>query len=99
MKWTLIMTLTASLIATTAARLSAQPVLQPVTDALRPFVDKQEIAGCVAMVIEDGKVVHFDAIGLADIASNRPMQKDELFWVASQTKPMTAVCLLMLLEE
>jgi CubicO group peptidase (beta-lactamase class C family) len=43
--------------------------------------------------------VHLDAIGDADIAANRPMRPDTIFWIASMTKPITATAVLMLQEE
>ena len=98
MKWARVMTLVASTLPLSSAS-HAQTVIAPVTASLQTYVDKHELSGAVAMVIQDGKVVHFDAIGQADLATSRPMQKDTMFWVASQTKPMTAVCLLMLVEE
>ena len=45
------------------------------------------------------KIVHLEATGLADIASKRPMAADTVFWIASMTKPITAVAVLMLQDE
>jgi len=44
-------------------------------------------------------VVSLDTVGLADIASRRRMKQDDLFWIASMTKPMTGVAVLMLQDE
>ena len=62
-------------------------------------VANQDISGAVTVVATRDKVVHCDATGLADIARREPMQPDTLFWVASMTKPVTAVALLMLQDE
>lgn len=90
-----------SLMALIALPLSAiaDPFLPGVDDAIKPYIDRGEISGAVAMVIRDDKVAHLSAQGLSDLATQRPMKTDDLFWVASQTKPMTAACLLMLVEE
>ena len=40
-----------------------------------------------------------DAVGYMDIAAKRPMRTDALFWIASQSKPMTAAALMMLVDE
>ena len=67
------------------------------------FVDRQmasgEVAGAVTLVARHGKIVHLQAQGYADLASKRPMQKDNLFRIASMTKPVVAVSILMLVEE
>lgn len=62
-------------------------------------VDAHELSGAVTLVARKGKVVHFEAHGVADIESNRPMAKDSLFRLASSSKPVTAVAILMLMEE
>ena len=51
------------------------------------------------MVVDGANVLHHEAVGKSDLASGRAMRKDDLFWIASMTKPMTAVCVLMLQEE
>jgi CubicO group peptidase (beta-lactamase class C family) len=44
-------------------------------------------------------VLRVDAVGWADLAARRPLRPDALFWIASMTKPMTAVAVLMLQDE
>jgi CubicO group peptidase (beta-lactamase class C family) len=67
--------------------------------AIQKFIDAQEISGAVTVVVDKNKVLALDTIGLADIATNRPMKADSLFWIASMTKPFTAVSILMLQDE
>jgi len=62
-------------------------------------IDEKDISGAVTLVARRGKVVHFEAHGLADIDARRPMQTGALFRMASMTKPLTAVSVLMLMEE
>jgi len=50
-------------------------------------------------VVTKDKVVHLETTGLADIAAQKPMRPDSLFWIASMTKPVTAVAILMLQDE
>lgn len=66
---------------------------------LQPFVDKHELAGAVALVANKDKVLSVDAVGCADVPHGKAMRTDALFWIASQTKPMTAVAVLMLVDE
>ena len=75
------------------------PEIPPLTQAMRECVAKQEIAGAVTLVIRGDKLVHLSCVGHADIAANRTMQPDTLFWIASMTKPIAACAILMLQDE
>jgi CubicO group peptidase (beta-lactamase class C family) len=66
---------------------------------LKPFVERHELAGAVALVVDKEKVLSAEAVGRADIAAGRAMKTDDLFWIASQSKPMTAVAVMMLVDE
>ena len=67
--------------------------------ALQPFVDKHELAGAVALVADKDKVLSVEAVGFADIAGKKAMKTDALFWIASQSKAMTATAVMMLVDE
>ena len=56
---------------------------------LQPYVDKGLVAGLVTLVASREGVLSMDAVGFADIAGGKAMTPDAMFWVASQTKPMT----------
>ena len=66
---------------------------------LQPFVEKGELAGAVALVTDKDKVLSVDAVGFADIAKGVKMKPDAMFWIASQSKPMTATAVMMVLDE
>ncbi|MEI6685287.1 MAG: serine hydrolase domain-containing protein, partial [Planctomycetota bacterium] len=66
---------------------------------LKPFVDKHELAGAVALVADKNKVLSLEAVGFADIAAGKVMKQDNIFWIASQSKPMTAVAVMMLVDD
>ncbi|HYD45914.1 MAG TPA: serine hydrolase domain-containing protein [Phenylobacterium sp.] len=66
---------------------------------MRGLVDQQKLAGVTTLVARHGKVVHFDAYGKADLASGKPLQKDAIFRIASMTKPITGVAMMILYEE
>jgi CubicO group peptidase (beta-lactamase class C family) len=59
----------------------------------------KEIPGAVTLVAHRGTVVHFEARGVLDLESRRPMTKDGIFDIASMTKPVTATAMLILAEE
>ena len=81
-----------------AATASAQPAA-PLASDLQPFVDKHELAGAVALVADRDKVLAVEAVGFADIAAGRPMAPDAIFWIASQSKGMTAAAVMMFVDE
>ncbi len=70
-----------------------------ITAALQPFVDSHSLAGAVALVADKDKVLSLDAVGFADVAAKKPMKPNALFWIASQSKPITAAALMMLVDE
>lgn len=65
---------------------------------VQPFVDRHELAGAVMVVADREKVISLEAVGWADIEAQKPMQTDSLFWIASQSKPITAAALMMLVD-
>src|SRR6201996_4967174 len=67
--------------------------------ALQPFVDKNYIAGAVVLAATKDRVLACEAVGYEDLATKKPMTPDSLVWIASQTKPMTATALMMLVDE
>jgi CubicO group peptidase (beta-lactamase class C family) len=66
---------------------------------MQQYVDEKKLAGMVTLVARNGKIVHFDKFGMADIRAKKPMQADSLFRIYSMTKPITSTAVLMLFEE
>lgn len=75
-----------------------QPVT-PIQTRLTKFVDANDLSGAVAVVGRADEILSFDAVGLADVASKKLMQRDTLFRIASMTKPITALGVMMLADE
>jgi CubicO group peptidase (beta-lactamase class C family) len=73
--------------------------LQRIHEMVMRRVAAKEISGAVTMVARKGRVVQFEALGLADIDSKQPMTKETLFRLASSSKPVTAVAVLILMEQ
>src|SRR5690348_5462074 len=67
--------------------------------AMQKHVDAGEIAGVVTLVARRGRVVHLEAHGYSDIAKRTPMRTDAIFGLASSSKPITAVAVMMLVES
>ena len=73
--------------------------LQRINEVVQRYIAAKEIAGAVTVVTRRGKVAHFEAQGMMDLESKTPMRKDGIFRIASMTKPVTGVAILMLVEE
>ncbi len=71
-------------------------VIAPV---LQSLVDKQVIAGAVTLVVDKETTLALDSVGYASLGTKRPMRTDDLFWIASMSKPITAAALMMLVDE
>lgn len=66
---------------------------------LQPFVKDNVIAGAVVLVADKDKVLDLEAVGYRDLATKKPMQTTDLFYIASMTKTFTAAGLMMLVDE
>jgi CubicO group peptidase (beta-lactamase class C family) len=73
--------------------------LQRIGQVLQEYVDSSYIPGAVALVARHGKIVYHQAFGHADVDSRQPLQRDHIFRIASQTKAVTSVAVMMLYEE
>ncbi|HRX77875.1 MAG TPA: serine hydrolase domain-containing protein [Pirellulaceae bacterium] len=70
-----------------------------ITKRMQEFADAKQFSGAVTLVANRGKVVHLEAVGVADVSSGQAMKKDSIFAIASMTKPITATALLILQDE
>ncbi len=75
----------------------AKPASVP--EAIQQFIDKHQISGAVTFVASPKHAAQVHAVGLADIAGNVPMKNDTMFWIASMTKPVTGVAIMMMAEQ
>ncbi|HEY3282057.1 MAG TPA: serine hydrolase domain-containing protein [Armatimonadota bacterium] len=71
----------------------------PLAEALQPFEDEHSLAGAVVLVADKDRVLDLETVGYADVEARKPMRADSLFWIASQTKPMTVAAVMMLVDE
>jgi CubicO group peptidase (beta-lactamase class C family) len=62
-------------------------------------IEQSNIAGGVAYVYHNNKVVHHKAYGFANIAAQTPMQVNSIFRIASQTKAIVSIAALQLVEK
>jgi CubicO group peptidase (beta-lactamase class C family) len=78
------------------ARAADDPFV-PIAPAMQAFVDQGEVSGIVTLIATKDKILHEAAVGTSD--RQRKMQTDDLFWIASMSKPITAVVAAMLVDD
>lgn len=86
-----------------AAAVHAQDVPATALAQIRPrmqaFVDSGEIAGAVNVIGRSGGVLSIEPVGYQNLETKTPMAKDTIFRIASMTKPITAMAIMMLVDE
>lgn len=70
-----------------------------ITQVLLKYVDNKTVSGAVGLVADRDSIKYFEAVGFADIEGKQKMRRDSLFWIASMTKPITAVAVMMRQDE
>jgi CubicO group peptidase (beta-lactamase class C family) len=73
--------------------------LHRIGETIQRNIQAGQIASAVTLVARRGRVAHLEAFGQLDVESKRPAATDSLFRIASMSKPVTGVAILMLLEE
>jgi CubicO group peptidase (beta-lactamase class C family) len=81
-----------------SASLSADR-LKRLDRVLQQYVDREQVAGAVALVLRDGRPVYQRVVGWSDKEAGRKMTADTMFRIASQSKAITSTAVLMLMEE
>ena len=73
--------------------------VRKIDSAMESFVRSRDIAGAVTLVAKNGKVIHYSAVGFADIDRRRPMKTTSLFSVGPITQPIVATGIMILQDE
>ena len=73
--------------------------LQQVNALMKRHLDAGSFAGAVTLVARNGRIVHLQPHGMADLESKQPMKADSMFRIMSMTKPVVGVAILMMMEE
>src|SRR5580704_9448399 len=73
--------------------------LQRIHETIQRHIDAGDISGAVTVVARRGRLAHFEAHGLMTLDPKKPMTKDAIFRLASMSKPITGVAIMMLMEE
>ena len=73
--------------------------LQRITQMIERRIAAGDMAGAVTIVARRGKVAHLAAQGVMDFDTKQPMTPASMFRIASMTKPVVGVSIMMLVEE
>ncbi len=73
--------------------------LDRIDKLLKQYVDSAWIPGATALVAKEGKIIYYKSIGYRDITTKVPLTNDAIYRIASQTKAITSVGVMMLFEE
>lgn len=73
--------------------------LNRIDTMLLQSIENKWIAGAVGFIARDGKIIYNRSFGISDLENKLPMQTDNIFRIASQTKAITSIGLMMLFEE
>ena len=66
---------------------------------MQEYIDNGKLAGIATLVMKDGKIVHREEFGFANIEEQKPVVENSIFRIFSMTKPITAVALMTLYDE
>ena len=73
--------------------------LNRIDGLIQSYIDKGAFPGAAAIVVKDGKIVYYKAFGKSDLDTGKPLAKDAIFRIASMTKAITSLAVMMLHEE
>jgi CubicO group peptidase (beta-lactamase class C family) len=93
-----VLAVTLVLTAPASATFSAERLAR-IDKVLQQYVDENRIGGAVGLVLQDGKPVYERAVGWTDKEAGTRMAPNTIFRIASQTKAITSVAILSLMEE
>jgi len=71
----------------------------PLAAAVKPYIDSHSLAGAVMLVANKDRILDVATVGYSDVAASKAMAPQDVFWIASQSKPITATALMLLVDE
>lgn len=73
--------------------------LNELNSIMHSYVDNNDFSAIQTAIVKNGKIVHFDSYGYSDISENDKLERNDIFRIASMTKPIVSIGLMMLYEE
>ena len=66
---------------------------------MHSYVDNKDFSAVQTAIVKNGKLIHFNSYGYSDISLEKPLSNNDIFRIASMTKPIVSVALMMLYER
>src|ERR1700679_3297866 len=81
--------------------LQAQPSdrFAAIAPRMQELVDQGAAAGVVTLLATKDRILHLSAAGRSDLAQGRGMHTNDIFWIASMSKPITVACIAILADD
>ena len=73
--------------------------LQRISPVIQKYIDDDFTPGVLTAIMRDGKIVYLETQGFMDVKAQKPLREDAIFRIASMTKPIASIALMMLWEE
>jgi len=73
--------------------------LNRIDNMIKRYIDAGKMNGATALIARNGKIVYYRGFGYDDKENKKPMKRDAIFRIASQTKAITSVAVMILFEE
>jgi CubicO group peptidase (beta-lactamase class C family) len=73
--------------------------LEQISALLKQAVDKKQLAGGSALIARHGKTVYLTTVGMQDIEAKAPLTAETIFRIASMSKPITSVAIMILADD
>jgi CubicO group peptidase (beta-lactamase class C family) len=77
----------------------SQERLYRIDHVLKSYIDEGRMNGAATLIARNGKIVYYRAFGYDDRENKKPLKRDAIFRIASQTKAITSVAVMILYEE
>ncbi len=74
-------------------------VLKKIAPALQVYIDMGQTPGFLTTIAKNGKIIHFETIGMRDVENKKPVEDDTIFRIYSMSKPITSVAVMILYDE
>ncbi|WKN29725.1 serine hydrolase [Porifericola rhodea] len=73
--------------------------LQHLSNYLNREIEAKKLAGAVSLIMRNGAIAQHESFGYSNLEEQLAMQKDQLFYIQSMTKPIISIAFMMLYEE
>jgi CubicO group peptidase (beta-lactamase class C family) len=77
----------------------SQERLNRLDQFIRQYIENKQLNGATALIVREGRIVYHKAFGYSNLEQKTAMQKDQIFRIASMTKPVVSVAAMILWEE